>query len=60
MTKAKRKPGRPDTGIVSRGTHVATYLGTELTTALRKRKEKTGVPVSEMVRRAIAAYLKKK
>ena len=40
-------------------TRTALYLDTDVLKELKKISEKTGVPVSEIMRRALAEYLKK-
>jgi hypothetical protein len=56
--KRHKNPGRPSRGIVGEKTHISANLQPELAEALRKKSETTGIPISELVRRAIAESLR--
>ena len=54
------KRGRPSKGIVGEKTNFSANLYPELAKALREESEQSGVPIAEIVRRAVEAYLGKK
>ena len=62
-TQSKR--GRPGKGLakvggkIIKGSHVSANLGESLAQTLRDKSAETGIPLSEIVRRAIEEYLKK-
>jgi len=53
--KAKAKRGRPSKGIVDRekGSHISANLGADKAAALRNWSDESGIPISELVRRAV-------
>jgi hypothetical protein len=60
MAHAPKPKGRPSKGIIGKGSHISVNLKPELAEKIRQENEKTGVPISEIMRRAVEEYLAKK
>jgi hypothetical protein len=53
----KGKRGRPSKEIVGKGSHISANLGPERAKALRDWSDESGIPISELVRRAVEKAL---
>ena len=56
----KTNRGRPSKGIIGKGSHISVNFKPQLADKIREDSEASGVPISEIVRRAVEEYLTKK